>query len=80
MDQNKLRVLMRAFIKSQFLYCSLTWMFHSRKFNNKINKIHERALRTTYRDYSSSFESLLEIDASTTSHVKKLESDVDWNF
>ena len=30
---------------SQFGYCPLVWMYHSRGLNNKINNIHERALR-----------------------------------
>ena len=47
MDQNELRALMRAFITSQFQYCPLIWMFHSRQLNQKINKIQERALRIT---------------------------------
>ena len=33
---DKLRLLMRAFVTSQFQYCPLVWMFHSRKMNNKI--------------------------------------------
>ena len=37
------RIIMKAFISSQFGYCPLIWMFHSRKLNNRINKIHERA-------------------------------------
>ena len=44
MDLNKRRNLMKAFITSQFSYCPLIWMFHSRNLNNKINRIHERAL------------------------------------
>ena len=44
MDQNKLRILMKSFINSQFQYCPLAWMFHNRKLNTKINKLHERAL------------------------------------
>ena len=40
------RTSIKAFFESQFRYCSLTWMFHSRKSNNKINLLHERALRT----------------------------------
>ena len=43
MDQRKLRTLVRAFIASQFQYCPLIWMFHSRQLNKKINKIQERA-------------------------------------
>ena len=42
----KCRTLMKAFIESQFNYCPLIWMLHSRTLNNKINRIHERALRT----------------------------------
>ena len=59
---DKLRLLMRAFVTSQFQYCPLVWMFHSRKMNNKINRLHERALRIAYKDYTSSFVSLLEKD------------------
>ena len=77
MDQNELRVLMKAFKNRQVQYCPLPWMFHSRILNNMINEIHENAPRIAYRDQNSSIESLLEEDAPTTSHVKKLESDVD---
>ena len=35
-------------------------MFHSRSLNNRINHIHERAVRIVYKDYYSSFEELLE--------------------
>ena len=48
MDLNKRRNLMKAFITSQFSYCPLIWMSHSRSLNNKINRIHERALRLVY--------------------------------
>ena len=36
---------MDAFIKSQFNYCPLVWMFHERRANAKLNKVFERALR-----------------------------------
>ena len=51
---------MKAFVESQFGYCPLMWMFHSRGLNNKINRIHEMALRITYEDKSSTFQELLE--------------------
>ena len=54
------RIIMKSFIESQFGYCPLVWMFHSRSLNNRINHIHERALRIVYKDYYSSFEELLE--------------------
>ena len=37
-------------------------MFHSRDLNNKINSLHERALRITYGERSSSFQDLLKKD------------------
>ena len=48
MPFQKRKLLMNAFFTSQFSYCSLTWMFHSRKLNNKINRLHERCLRVVY--------------------------------
>ena len=33
---------------SQFLYCPLIWMFHSRAIEQRINRIHERTLRLIY--------------------------------
>ena len=33
---DKRRLLLKSFVESQFAYCPLTWMFYSRKLNNKI--------------------------------------------
>ena len=51
MDIRKRRSIMNAFILSQFSYCPLIWMFHSRKLNHRINKIHERALKFVCNDH-----------------------------
>ena len=48
-----------SFILSNFNYCPLTWHFCGEVNTKKIEKIQERALRFTYSDYSSSYESLL---------------------
>ena len=64
----KNNVLMKAFFMAQFSYCPLTYMFHSRKLNNKINKLHERCLRIVYSDNTSSFDELLETDHSVSVH------------
>ena len=53
---------MKAFIESQFSYCPLILMLHSRTLKNKINHIHEKALRSLYSDYNSSFYELLDKD------------------
>ena len=47
-------------------------MFCSRKLNHKINRLHERALRITYGDYTSSFEELLIKDGTVTIHQRNL--------
>ena len=73
MSIDKLKILMKAFIESQFSYCPLVWMFHNRTLNNRINRIHERALRVAYKDHKSSFEQLLEKDHSYTIHEKNLQ-------
>ena len=56
---SKRRILMNAFFKSQFSYCPLSWMCHSRANSGKINKLHERCLQI-YSNKQSSFETLLE--------------------
>ena len=53
------RVLMKSFIKPQFGYCPLVWMFHGRVLNRKINHLHESSLRIVYRDSISPFQELL---------------------
>ena len=74
MPFEKRMILMKAFIESQFNYCPLIWMFHSRTMNNKINRIHERALRIVYSDYSSKFDELLKKDGSFSIHVRNIET------
>ena len=57
MDLPKRKVLMKAFFTFQlFSYCPLIWMLHSRTLNNRINNIHQRALRLTYKDKKSSLK------------------------
>ena len=46
-ETSKRSVLVNSFITSQFSYCPLIWMFHSRRMEQRTNKIHERALRLT---------------------------------
>ena len=65
---------MKAFIESQFNYCPLIWMFHSRTMNNKMNSTHERALRLVYSDHVSSFNEFLKKDRSFSIHHKNIQS------
>ena len=41
---SKRKILMNAFFNSQFNYCSLIWICHSRIINKKISRLHERCL------------------------------------
>ena len=73
MPKEKTRIVMRAFVISQFRYCPLIWMFHDRGVNSKINHIHERALRIAYQDFTSSFAELLINDNSVSIHQRNLK-------
>ena len=73
MNIQKRRTIMKSFVTSQFSYCPLIWMFHSRRPNNKINSIHERALRITYQDNTSTFHELLNKDNSISTHHRNLQ-------
>ena len=48
-------------------------MFHSRHLNKKINSVHERALRNTYQDNTSTFQDLLNKANSVSIQRRKLQ-------
>ena len=73
MDLAKRKSLMKTFITSQFNYCPLIWMFHSRQLNNRIKKIHERALILVCKDNKLTFNDLLELSNSVTIHQRNLQ-------
>ena len=39
---DKQRCLMQTYVTSQFNYCPLLWMFHSRKLNNRTSSIYTK--------------------------------------
>ena len=47
-------------------------MCHSRGLSNRINNLHERALRIVHQDKKSDFETLLKNDKSVTIHMRNL--------
>ena len=73
LNKTKRKLLMNAFFESQFSCYPLSWMFHSRTLNNKINRLHERCLRIIYNDNTSSFTDLLEIDNSVSVHHRNIQ-------
>jgi hypothetical protein len=74
MDFSKKKLLVNAFFLSQFNYCPLIWMNHSRTLKNKINRLHERCLRLIYCDKISSFEELLEQDGTMSIHHLNIQA------
>ena len=70
---SKRRLLMNSFFKTQFNYCPLLWKCDSRGNNRKINRLHERCLRTIYNDKQSSFNELLEKDGSVSMRERNLQ-------
>ena len=58
MDLPNRKVLIKVFVTSQFSFCRLILMLHSRALNNHINNILEWALEPTYKDNQSSFKEL----------------------
>ena len=73
MSEDKLRLIMKTFIESQFNYCPLLWMGHSRQVEKRINSLHERALRVVYKDENLNFEQLLEKDEAVKIHHRNLQ-------
>ena len=74
MNMQRRIIIMKSFVTSQFGYCPLIWMFHSRRLNSKINSIHERALRITYQDQISTFQELLNKDNSVSIYHRNFQA------
>ena len=68
------KLIMNAFITSQFSYCPLLWTCHSRPLNTKINRIHGRALRIVYDDNVSTLEDILVKSGSILIHHRNLQN------
>ena len=73
MNIQKKKILMKAFFMVQFSYCLLILMFHNRKLNNGINKLHERCLRRVYIDSTLTLEELLEPGNSVSVHHRNFQ-------
>ena len=74
MELPKRRILMNAFFKAQFNYCTIISMFHSCCLNNKIKRLHERCLRMIYNDKISNFKELLTKDNSVFIHHSNIHA------
>ena len=70
LNKRKRKLLINVVFKSQFSYCPLSWVFHSRALNSKINRLHESCLRIIYNDNTTD---LLEIDNSVSVHYRNIQ-------
>ena len=60
---------------SQFSYCPLIWMFHSRAMEHRINRIHEKTLRLIYpNQHQLTFKELLEKNKTVSIHQRNLQT------
>ena len=66
------RILIKAFIESQFCYCPLIWMCCNRNCTNRTNYLNGRALRIVWNDNVSLFEDLLQRDQSVSIHHRNI--------
>ena len=74
LDLSQKNTLFKSFIKGQFNYCPLLWMFCSHSSNNLINKIHERALRLTSEINDIPFNELHSINNEASVHNKNIQT------
>ena len=73
-DEKKRKILFNAIIKSIFSYCPLAWMFCSKRSNNLLSNIHERALRGSFDGHTSNFTQLVEKKRDSTIHQRNIQA------
>ena len=58
LNHSQKTTLTNSFFYSHFNYCPLVWVFCSKEANNKIEKLHKRALQIIHDDFTSSYDDL----------------------
>ena len=66
-------MLINAFFYSHFIHYPLIWIFFIKVANDKIEKLHKRALQIIKSDFTATYENILAIDESITIHERKLQ-------
>ena len=74
MNLERRRISMKSFIKSRFPSCLLVWMCCDKKFDNRVNHLHQRALSSVYNDNVLTFQKLLEKYNFVTLHERNLKN------
>ena len=79
MNISQRKLIANAFIISQFSFCPLIWMFHSRVMDHIINlkhkhRIYERNLRLIYpNQHQLTFKELIEEKKTVRTHQRNLQ-------
>ena len=68
------RILVQAFVLSNFNYCPLVWYFTTTNQLQKIEKIQQRASSFITDDYVSNYEALLRDTGMTTMRVRQMQN------
>ena len=72
MNPDETRLIMDAFLPSQFAYCPLTWVFHKREVNHIIEYM--KNVCVVYRDTTSVFERLQIKDFFVSIHYRIIQA------
>ena len=67
------KVLVEAFILSNFRYCPLVWMFYGKCSNKLIMKTHCRCLRAIYNTQTKTYCDLLRINGKIDMHTQNIQ-------
>ena len=73
MNIKKQKTIMKLFVTSQLSYWSLILIVGSRRLKKKLDSLHEKALRITYQDNTSTFQELLDKNNSLSIHHINLQ-------
>ena len=73
-SRDKLKMLSKTFIESQFSYCPLILMFYPRILNNKINRLQEKAWRIVYSNFKTKYDDFTEKDGSFIFHCMNIQT------
>ena len=60
----------QCLFQSQFSYCPLVWMCHSRTLNNKINRLYQKCLRLIYNVKTLNISWTFKVDCSVSIYLK----------
>ena len=72
LNLSQTKILYNALILSKFNYCCLVWMFCSITLQNKRDETQKRALCIVYNEPILTLDKLVELDKSTTIHIKNI--------